>query len=153
MKEKILFNLKNARKDLLTIVRDVPFDLKVTEKWSVKDVLSHIVGWDFHTVRAIEECLRGERPFYFDLNWDTLNEEEVEKRRTLSKEEILNEMEQSHRALLNLVLSLPEQRLTEYHGHRWKRYKITPESMLKAAIDHDIFHTRKIEAAHQNPQI
>ncbi len=150
MKEKILLNLKNARKDLLAAVKDVPADLKVTEKWSVKDVLSHIIGWDFHTTRAIEECLRGERPFYFDLNWDTLNEEEVSKRRTLSKEEILNEMEQSHRALLNLVSSLPEQRLTEFHGHRWKRYKITPESMLKAAIDHDLFHARKIEAAHQN---
>ncbi len=147
MKQEILDNLKSARMGLLTVVRGVPADLKVTEKWSVKDVLSHIIGWDFHTTRAVEECLQGEKPFYFDLDWDVLNEEEVQKRRKLSMEEVLNELEQSHRTLLDSVSGLPENRLTEYHGYRWKRYKITPESILKAAIDHDLFHAKKIEVA------
>lgn len=152
MKQEILDNLKNARKQLLDIVEDVPKDLRVTTKWSVKDVVSHIIGWDFHTVRAVRECLKGERPFYFDLNWDVLNEEEVQKRKTLSLKEVLDELKQSHKALLDLVLEVPEERLTEFHGHRWKRYKITPESMLKAAIDHDLFHAQKIRkaAAHQH---
>ncbi len=144
MKQQILDDLKKARKELLSAAGRLTGDVKVTEKWSLKDVLSHIIGWDYHTVRAIEECLQGERPFYFDLDWDVLNEEEVQKRRKLSFNDVLEELEQSHKALFDLVLNVPEDRLTEYHGHRWKRYKITPQSMLQAAIDHDFFHAQKI---------
>ncbi|KYK34738.1 MAG: hypothetical protein AYK19_02375 [Theionarchaea archaeon DG-70-1] len=150
MKQGIVDDLKKARKELLSVTEGLTGDLRITKKWSLKDVLSHIIGWDYHTVRAIEECLKGKRPFYFDLNWDVLNEEEVQKRRKLSFNDVLKELEQSHEVLLDLVSNLPEDRLTEYHGHRWKRYKITPQSMLQAAIDHDFFHVQKIqEAANQ----
>ncbi|MFQ6088060.1 MAG: DinB family protein [Candidatus Methanofastidiosia archaeon] len=147
MKQEILDNLMKARRELLEVTEGVAEDLRVTEKWSVKDVLSHVVGWDFYTITAIEECLQDKMPFYFDLNWDKLNEEEVQKRRNLSLKEVLDELEQSHKALLDFVSEFSEDRLTEYHGHRWRRYKITPESLLQVTIHHDIFHARKIREA------
>lgn len=147
MKQKLLDTLKSARENLISRAENVPRDYKVTDKWSVKDVLSHVIGWDFHTMRAIEECLKGKRPFYFDEDWNTLNDEEVQKRRNLSLNDVITELKQSSRIFQDFVSTLPEERLTEYHGHKWRRYKITPESMISAAIEHDLFHAKKIGEA------
>jgi hypothetical protein len=83
--------------------------------WSVRDILAHITGWHGEMLPALDRLQRGEAPYadgaYDDT--DSWNARFVATRRDRATDDLLREMDASHRTLLNAVSRLPETSFAE----------------------------------------
>ena len=44
--------------------------------WTIKDLLAHLIGWDFTNLQAIQQILAGQYPTffkYYDKDWQSYN--------------------------------------------------------------------------------
>ena len=67
--------------------------------WSVKDLIAHLVGWDFTNLAAAKDIQAGKLPeFYahYDKDWKTYNAELVAKYKRDDFEELLALARDSH---------------------------------------------------------
>ncbi len=80
--------------------------------WSVKDVLAHVTTWEEEAVKYLPWILEGRRPPRYADQYggvDAFNHQMWEKKRHLPLDEVLAQMEQSHRRLLDYVRRSPEE--------------------------------------------
>jgi hypothetical protein len=83
--------------------------------WSVRDILAHIAGWHAEMIPALGRLQRGEAPYpdraYDDA--DGWNARFVAARRECATNDLVREMDASHRDLLTAVSRLPEASFAE----------------------------------------
>lgn len=113
----------------------------VTGNWSVKDILAHVTWWEAESLQHLPAILRGERtPRYADLygGINAFNAQMSEKKRGLTLTQVLDEMNETHRRLIETVRAAPDEQIaTETRFRRRLRldtYSHYPE------------HTRAIRA-------
>ena len=150
MKEDLIIQLEKARERLLRAVEGLSEEAMTTSPavghWTIKDLLAHVAAWDEESLRGIRELLRGERPRFLDTDWDQWNAQEVEKRRALSLQAVLEELEGSHREFLEFLRGLEEAEWERPREQRWKRYKVTVAWIVGGVIGHDREHAEHIQA-------
>ena len=92
-------------------------DRYVTPQWTLKDLLAHLASWSTEFHREAEIVARHEAfdyaiPFAVSVfgpsQW---NQVEVDKRRNLTLDQILDELDRELRALEDRVLDLPDEAL------------------------------------------
>ena len=79
--------------------------------WSMRDVLVHVTSWDEEALKALPIILGGGRlPRYSDLygGIDAFNAQAQEKKKRLSLEEVLAELEKTHLELIAYLDSVPD---------------------------------------------
>jgi hypothetical protein len=88
------------------------------ERWSVHDIVAHIIGWQIGFTHGLELIAKGERPSIPGLEgdqFDPYNANSVESRRNLSWEQLMAELratrEQHEAAVRALRESVPPERL------------------------------------------
>jgi len=112
-------------------------------KWSVKDVLSHIAGWDIWVSTTIQTILGGNQPdLSAPLDVDVTNAKFVEERVRWSIDQILTEMADTLQKVLHIVGELSEEQifkpqLFEGHDH-------SINHLLTVTYEHDRCHADKI---------
>jgi len=87
--------------------------------WSLKDLLAHLVGWDYANLEAAQAILAGRRPAFWaqrDRDWQTFNARLVAEYRREDPAELLALLHDSHRQLLAFVETFPAEEFFQLHG-------------------------------------
>jgi len=132
--------------DFLIRIRDEDWNVPLGEgKWSIHDVVSHILFWDrYFRETAVERIAKGLDPTWNELDFDRFNREAAEKGRRLSKEELIEQTRKCRKAILDTIRSMDEVRRSgTYTDADGEAFDL--EAYLKEFVDHDRHHMRQIE--------
>lgn len=108
--------------------------------WSVKDLLAHLVGWDYTNLTAVQEILAGQKPGfwqYYDRDWQSYNARLVAEYKREDFSELVAAVQASHRELIDYLQTVPAD---EY----LKRKPIG--TLLRAEARDEEEHHRQVEA-------
>jgi hypothetical protein len=150
-KDEIISGLVETRRRILDVASCLPpekQDEVFLGVWSVKDLLAHLVGWDFTNTEAAREILAGEVPnfySYYDRDWKTYNERLVARYKKEDFADLLASVEDSHQELIDFLKTIPAQEFEKDRGVRFKRYKVTIARLLQAEIDDEKVHHMQIK--------
>jgi uncharacterized damage-inducible protein DinB len=151
-KDEIISSLIQARRQILDQAYRLPPEKRdevFLGVWSVKDLLAHLIGWDYTNLDAVKSVLEGELPQFYahrDRDWATYNAFLVKKHKTKKYAELLHSVETSHRALMNFLATVPADEFDRDQGVRYKRYKVTIARLLQSEAEDEVEHARQIEA-------
>lgn len=116
--------------------------------WSVKDLLAHLVGWDFANIEAAQAVLAGKVPAfysYYDRDWRAFNARLVAEYRKDDFAELVSSAEDSHQKLIDFLTTIPAEEFDKDKGVRFKGYKVTIARLLQGEIDDEKKHYAQIE--------
>jgi hypothetical protein len=86
----------------------------VTGAWSVRDLIAHVTTWDEEALKHLPLVLKGGKPPRYSLTYggiDAFNALMTEQKKALSLPEVLRQMNDAHRRVLDLIESAPESQL------------------------------------------
>lgn len=83
----------------------------VTGKWSVRDIIAHVTSWEEEALTHLPLILAGGRPPKYSVKYggiDAFNAWTTEQRRNLSLSTVMQQRDDIHRRLIDLIESVPE---------------------------------------------
>jgi hypothetical protein len=86
----------------------------VTGVWSVKDIIAHVTWWEEEALMHVPLILAGGRPPRYSVSYggiDAFNAQMTEQKRKLSLSEVLRQRDDTHRRLIDLIQSVPEDQI------------------------------------------
>jgi hypothetical protein len=128
-KEKIISELIETRRKILDAASSLSpekQDEVFLGVWSVKDLLAHLVGWDFTNLEAAKSLLAGQLPSfysYYDRDWKTYNARLVAEYKRDDFAELLSSVEDSLQQLTDFLETIPAEEFDKDRGVRHKGYK------------------------------
>ena len=151
-KEWLISEMQRVRSELLTEAtalsrkeRDTVF-LGI---WSVKDLLSHLAGWDYANLDAAKNIIEGKLPSFYehrDRDWQTYNAMLVKKYRRNNFRELLAVLKKSQKKLVAYVQTIHPEDFNKDFGVRFRGYKVTIQRLLEADIkDVQIHHQQTVD--------
>lgn len=149
-KNEIISGLVEARECILAAAISLPAesqDKVFLGVWCVKDLLAHLVGWDFTNIEAAKEILAGKLPSFYaqhDRGWKTYNAGLVAQYRKDDFAELLASVEESHGELVGFLRTVPAEEFDKDRGLRAGRYKVTIARLLRAEISDEQKHCVQI---------
>jgi hypothetical protein len=87
----------------------------VTGHWSVKDIIAHVTWWEEEALKHLPFILTGGRPPRYSIQYggiDAFNAQMTEQKRDLSLSDVLRQLDETHRQLIDYVQSAPEVQFT-----------------------------------------
>ncbi len=151
-KEALIEGLVSARQSDLAAARKVPaeqLDQVFLGTWSIKDLLAHLIGWDFTNIQAIQEILAGQPPEffqYYDKDWQSYNARLVATYRKEPFEALLAEVESSHRQLISYLRSLSPAEVVNGKGRSPRGRTITIRNLLLSEAGDEQAHARQVQS-------
>ena len=149
--DQIIPKLIEVRKNLLEAASSLsPEDLDriFLGVWSVKDLLAHLVGWDYTNLKSVQEIRSGQHPSvysHYDHDWQTYNAGLVEQYKREDIGEMHALVQQSHRELINFLESLPIAEFDRDRGLRSRWNRVTIAWCLRFEIYDEIRHSEQIK--------
>lgn len=149
-KEQVVSSLVETRQKLLTEISSLPneqSDQVFLGIWSVKDLLAHLIGWDFANLEAVKSVQDGQVPTFYehhDRDWQTYNAMLVEKYKKNSVGELLTRAKTSHEKLIKLLQTIPPENFNKDFGARFHGYKVTVQRLLEAEMKDEQTHLQQI---------
>lgn len=144
-KQRLLEELEDFA-DFVSSLRDCPDEVlraKITEVWTLCDVISHITGWDReleeHAVRQLlehEPVRLGEHP-----DVQAFNEASVAWGRGLSPQELLEEAVAVRRRLITKLRAIAEETFQVPFGDGGDTLERFLQEMF---VEHDLHHKEQI---------
>jgi hypothetical protein len=86
----------------------------VTGDWSVRDILAHVTTWDEEALKHLPSILEGRKPRRYSVTYggiDAFNALMTEQKKGLSLSEVLRQLEDSHRRVIEVIERSPEDQL------------------------------------------
>jgi hypothetical protein len=91
----------------------------VTGAWSIKDIIAHVTSWENESLTHLPLIMAGKKPPRYSLTYggiDAFNAQVAEQKRGMPLSEVLRQMDDTHRRLIDFVQNVPEdQFLGETH--------------------------------------
>lgn len=86
----------------------------VMGNWSVKDILAHVTTWEEEALKYLPLIVTGGRPpRYIQYGGiDAFNAQMTEQKRGLTLYDVLRQLDETHRRLIDYIRSLPEEHYT-----------------------------------------
>ena len=86
----------------------------VMGEWSVKDMLAHVTTWEEEALKYLPLILSGGRPPRYTRfgGIDGFNAQMAEQKREMALPEVLRQLEETHRRLLDYLQSVSEEHFT-----------------------------------------
>jgi hypothetical protein len=150
-KDQVISELIEARRKILEIASSLSpaqQDEVFLGAWSVKDLLAHLVGWDFANLEAAQAILAGKVPaFYahYNRDWKTFNARLVAEHRKDDFALLLASVEDSHQVLIDFLETIPAEEFDRDRGVRFRRYKVTIARLLQAEAKDEAEHHTQIQ--------
>jgi hypothetical protein len=151
-KSQLIGGLVEARSKIMQAVRAVPLgrsDEVFLGVWSLRDLLAHLEGWDFTNLQAVEDILAGLPPAffqYYDKDWGSYNRRLVEEYKRSDFEQLLVEIDASHRQLIAYLDALPARELVHGKVKRETGRSVTIRNLLRAEARDETIHAEQIRA-------
>ena len=118
-------------------------------RWSARDVIAHLIGWNRSTIEGAKQIARGELPFYdLDPGEDYANVNRTHLRQYPSrvKDELLSELRASARELSEALSALDAGTWSRDFGVRHKGQTVTIRSTVDDLIADYAHHAEQIRA-------
>jgi hypothetical protein len=83
----------------------------VTGKWSVRDIIAHVTTWEEEALKHLPTVLRGGKPPRYSEVYggiDAFNARMTELKKGLSLPEVLQQMTNTHRQVIDFLDTIPE---------------------------------------------
>jgi len=83
----------------------------VTGAWSVRDIIAHVSWWEEEALTHLPLILDGGKPPRYSVTYggiDAFNAQMAEQKRNLSLIEVLRQLDETHRRLIDFIQSAPE---------------------------------------------
>jgi hypothetical protein len=151
-KNALLADLVTARENLLSVVSSLPPGLQdeaCIGTWSAKDLVAHLIGWDFTNLQAVKEILAGQRPScfqYYDHDWQSYNARLVETYRKEPFESLLAAAADSHRQFLSFLQALPPEAILEGKSPKELGRSVTVRNLLRSEAADEGKHCEQVRA-------
>ena len=87
----------------------------VTGDWSVKDILAHITTWEEEALKYLPLIIKGGRPPRYSVKYggiNAFNAQMTEQKRGLSLSDVLKQLDETHRRLIDYIHRAPEEQFT-----------------------------------------
>jgi hypothetical protein len=94
----------------------------VTGDWSVKDILAHVTTWEDEALKYLPLIIKGDRPPRYSVKYggiNAFNAQMTQQKRGLSLSDVLKQLDETHRRLIDYVHRAPEEQFT--HETRFRR--------------------------------
>jgi hypothetical protein len=88
----------------------------VTGDWSPKDILAHVTIWEEEALKYLPLIVDGESPPRYAVQYggiDAFNALMLAKKRDLSLSQVIDQLGETHRRLVNYVESVPEEQFVQ----------------------------------------
>ena len=131
-------------------IRSLQRDQFLTQlnRWSPRDIVAHLIGWNRSLIEGSHQILKGELPFY-DIdpgeNYSKVNDAFVKDISSESREELLGEMNTSAEKLAVFLRTLSPDEWDHDYGVRHKEAVVTIRNTMDELIEDYDHHTRQIE--------
>lgn len=136
--------LKRARDELFSAVESFPADKRpdvLFDKWSLKEILSHINGWNLLRIMELNLLLQN-KPIDKIADFDACNLMFVKERTGKSWDYVYSELITSSNALVGAYSKLPEKVFT---SKIWNDSRKTVLDWLRIDLDHWAEHLKEIK--------
>ena len=87
----------------------------VTGDWSVKDILAHVTTWEEEALKYLPLINEGGRPPRYSVKYggiNAFNAQMTEQKRGLSLSDVLKQLDETHRRLIEYIRRAPEEQFT-----------------------------------------
>ena len=151
-KQDIIADLVAARENLLAIIRQLPpgcLDIPCIGTLNIKDLVAHLVGWDFTNLQAVQEILAGQRPSffqYYDTDWRSYNARLVETYRKETFDAMLAEVTVSRQQLITFLYALPAADILQGKSPKEQGRTVTIRYLLHAEAADERKHSVQVDA-------
>ena len=83
----------------------------VMGNWSVKDILAHVTTWEEEALKYLPLIITGGRPPRYSQpgGIDAFNAQMTEQKRGLALSDVLRQLDETHRRLIDYIQSVPEE--------------------------------------------
>lgn len=137
--EKVLENL--FPEDFVTF--------RVLGTWKIKDVISHLSGWNIEFKKSIDKLLNNEELWFFKESEDYFNKIQVMKRKSYTVKRVLEEWEETFADLIFKIDVLTDEEWEFVSNFNWKSgTSVTVKSLFsyrKRGKGHEGYHALLIE--------
>ncbi len=146
----LIARLLAARKRILEAVSSLPpqkQDEIFLGEWSVKDLLAHLIGWDYTCIAAIQDLMAEQLPAFYalrDTDWASYNRQLVRSYKKENWAELLAAVTQSHQELLALLQTIPTPEFEKDWGVRYDGNPVTIDRLLQAEAKDDEEHCQQL---------
>jgi hypothetical protein len=82
--------------------------------WSVKDILAHVTTWEEEALRYLPLIIKGETPPRYTQygGIDAFNAQMTEQKRDLELSDVLRQLDETHRRVIDYLQNVPEEHFT-----------------------------------------
>ena len=147
----ILDGLVAVRSEILRAARILPLEkqnLIFLGIWDIKDLLAHLVGWDYTNIQMARDVQNNQLPdFYrhYDRDWRSYNAELISRYRVDDFSKMLAAVQVSHQTLIDGLRDIPPGEFFKDQGLRFKGYKVMLGRLLEAELKDEKEHLAQIE--------
>ena len=123
--------------------------LKPLRRWTPRDIVAHLVGWNRHVIEGSRQILTGELPFYdVDPGEDfaNVNAELIRQYPSQDRDELLEELKSSERELTVFLRSVDESAWDGDFGVRNEGATITVRNTVDDLITDYAHHLEQLAA-------
>lgn len=117
--------------------------------WSTRDLLAHLVGWDYANIDSVNDIRAGQSPRvfqYWNPDWRSFNAKLVKQYKHADWREMRKAIRLSHRALIVMLEKVPAGDFEKDFGVRSPRGRtITIAGHLQAEIDDEQKHCLQLQ--------
>jgi hypothetical protein len=122
--------------------------LRTLHRWSPRDIVAHLIGWNRSLIQGGKQIRMGELPFY-DIdpgeNYSKVNDQFVKDISSESREELLDEMRVSAEKLADFLRTLNPDEWDHDYGVRHKEAVVTIRNTMDELIEDYAHHRKQIE--------
>lgn len=143
-RERIIAELDKSRERMRAVVARADTNQVIYPRWTMKEVLDHISGWDDAVILILKALISGtteDMPSVRGIN--LYNAETVSTREALSYEHSLREWAASREAVKKLIREVPDEKMTVVFPFPWGGGGNVAE-MLKIFYEHEEEHAEEI---------
>lgn len=144
MRDDLIRQLKESRREFLKVLSQFPNDGKIVDKWGKKEIIAHIAGWEEEGSVCIPQILKGEKPKSFLMSIKRYNDESVTKRKGKTVKQLLDDLERLRTSFISQIKELSEKQLKGYYGTFLHKNPINVLWIIHEAISHDKTHTKQL---------
>ncbi len=117
-------------------------------RWTARDVIAHLVGWNRYTLEGCRELREGRLPFY-DVdpgeNYSKINAVLVREISSDKKDDLLRDLRTSSVKLKDYLRALPPEEFERDFGVRHQGKTVTIRNSVDELIEDYVHHRHQIE--------
>ncbi len=145
MKDDLIRQLKESRREFLSVLLQFPDEGTIVGKWGKKEIIAHIAGWEEEGSVCIPQILKGEKPKSFLMSIKRYNDESVTKRKGKAVNELLVELKKFRESFISQIKKLSDEQLKGYYGTFLHKKPINVLWIIHEAVSHDKTHTKQLQ--------